>query len=62
MCQAFLPLLKPQGRIVNVASLAGHLKLHSKEAQAKFKNAAESLGNLNDTLKDFEVGLARRFI
>ena len=57
MCQAFLPLLKKQGRIVNVASVAGHLRPHSKEIQAKFKEASKSLNNLDSMLKEFTVSL-----
>jgi len=54
MCDAFLPLLKKGGRIVNVASVAGHLNGYSSSAKDKMKDASTSLGKLNALLEEYE--------
>jgi NAD(P)-dependent dehydrogenase (short-subunit alcohol dehydrogenase family) len=44
VCEAFLPLIKPGGRLVNVASMAGHLRiLPSQVLLQEFASADTSL-------------------
>ncbi|KAK5118435.1 hypothetical protein LTR62_002949 [Meristemomyces frigidus] len=47
MCQTFLPLLSPTGRIVNLSSVASSLKPYSSQIQARFRNPRNSLGDLD---------------
>lgn len=55
MCNSFLPLLKKGGRIVNLASVAGHLRIYSKEVQEKFKDASESVDAVDQLYKEYLV-------
>lgn len=54
MCDAFLPLLKKGGRVVNVASVAGHLNGYSDSAKNKLRDASTSLSNLDSVLREYE--------
>ena len=54
MCDAFLPMIKKGGRIVNVASGAGHLDEYSKEAEQKLQDAATSLSKLDALIEEYE--------
>jgi len=38
MSRAFIPIMQPHGRIVNVSSSAGHLRFVQKHLQEKFSN------------------------
>jgi len=51
-CHAFLPLLKPTGRIVNVASMSGDLKKYSEEVRNRFL-ASKTEADVTSIMKDF---------
>ncbi|EPE33946.1 NAD(P)-binding Rossmann-fold containing protein [Glarea lozoyensis ATCC 20868] len=40
--QTLLPLIRPGGRLVNIASMAGHLSKYSKDIQKSFLSAADT--------------------
>ena len=54
MCDAFLPLITKGGRVVNVASVAGHLNGYSSSAKNKMQDAATSLSKLDALLEEYE--------
>jgi len=55
MCDHFIPLVKKGGRIVNVASVAGHLNGYSADAKKKIQEAASSTSALKDLVSEYEV-------
>lgn len=55
MCDAFLPLLKKGGRLVNVASVAAHLSGYSTDAKAKIEKSATSMSAFNHALDEYLV-------
>lgn len=56
--EAFLPLLKPTGRIVNVASMAGHLSKYSPAIKQRFLNA-QSVEDATQLMQDFASAVSR---
>jgi NAD(P)-dependent dehydrogenase (short-subunit alcohol dehydrogenase family) len=52
-CAAFLPLMRPGGRVVNVASMAGAIKQVSPALQAQFLDPSLSLDALDALLSAF---------
>ena len=54
MCEAFLPLVKSQGRIVNIASVAAHLNGYGKTAEGKIRDSAASLEKVDALLSEYE--------
>lgn len=54
VCHAFLPLLKPTGRIVNVASVVGKLDKYSDEVRDRFVNS-RSEEDVTRIMHDFYV-------
>ncbi|KAH0565109.1 hypothetical protein GP486_001493 [Trichoglossum hirsutum] len=48
----FLPLIKPHGRLVNVASMVGGLSKYSSSIQSRFLSAA-SIADVNSIVEDF---------
>ena len=63
VCDAFFPLLKDGGRVVNVASMAGHLRILRSDALAREFASADStltVGRLRDLtaafVEDVEMG------
>ncbi|XP_056621433.1 carbonyl reductase [NADPH] 1 [Triplophysa dalaica] len=56
MCNVFLPIIKPGGRVVNVSSMMGSMALArcSAELQARFRS--------NDITEEELVGLMERFV
>lgn len=54
MCHAFLPLIRKGGRIVNVASVAGHLKIYPQHVQDQFHKAATSMKEYRNLLTHYE--------
>lgn len=52
-CHAFLPVLKPTGRIVNVASTSGSLKKVSPEVRSRFLNT-KTEDDVTHILQDFQ--------
>jgi NAD(P)-dependent dehydrogenase (short-subunit alcohol dehydrogenase family) len=55
MCEAFVPLIQKGGRVVNVASVAGHLQGYSQDAEQKLKDGAKSLSAINKLVEEYEV-------
>lgn len=51
-CHAFLPLLKPAGRMVNVASMSGKLNKYSDEIRNRFL-ASKTEDDVTSIMKDF---------
>ncbi|KAH5252186.1 hypothetical protein HBI72_147630 [Parastagonospora nodorum] len=52
-CRAFIPLLKPSGRIVNVASTSGSLAKYSPAVRARFLSAT-SESDVSALMRDFQ--------
>ena len=61
MCQTFIPLLAPKGRIVNLSSVASALKLYNEQVQQRFRNPKLSLDDLEDLAQEFQVCLDSEF-
>jgi NAD(P)-dependent dehydrogenase (short-subunit alcohol dehydrogenase family) len=59
MCDNFIPLVKKGGRIVNVASVGGHLNGYSADAKKRIQEAASSTSALKDLVSEYEVRNAR---
>lgn len=55
MCDAFIPLLKPEGRVVNVASVGGHLNGYSADAKKRIQDAAASTSDVISLVGEYEV-------
>ncbi|KAF1834544.1 carbonyl reductase [Decorospora gaudefroyi] len=51
-CHAFLPLLKPTGRLVNVASMVGHLNKYSDDVRTRFLSS-KTEDDVTSIVKDF---------
>lgn len=51
-CHQFLPLLKPTGRLVNVASMSGKLNNYSEEVRNRFL-ASKTEDDVTAIMKDF---------
>ncbi|KAF2446749.1 carbonyl reductase [Karstenula rhodostoma CBS 690.94] len=51
-CHKFVPLLKPEGHIVNLASMSGHLNKYSDDVQKRFL-AAKTESDITSIMKDF---------
>ena len=56
MCQAFLPIMRQNGRIVNVSSVGGTLKNYSADIQERFRNPNKSLQDIEILVQEYEVG------
>ncbi|KAL6710791.1 hypothetical protein ACN47E_007848 [Coniothyrium glycines] len=55
-CHTFLPLLKPSGRIVNVASMSGHLSKYSDEIRHRFLNS-KTEDDVSSIMQDFTAAV-----
>jgi carbonyl reductase 1 len=55
ICRSFIPIMKAQGRIVNLSSLASSLQPYSESNQARFRNPTLSMSNLQQMAAEFEV-------
>jgi NAD(P)-dependent dehydrogenase (short-subunit alcohol dehydrogenase family) len=55
MCDNYIPLVKKGGRIVNVASVGGHLNGYSAEAKKRIQSGASSTSALKDLVSEYEV-------
>lgn len=51
-CHTFLPLVKPSGRLVNVASIAGKLNRYSDEIRNRFL-ASKTEADVTSIMQDF---------
>lgn len=56
--EAFLPLLKPTGRLVNVASMAGHLSKYSPALKRRFLNV-QSVEDATQLMQEFASAVSR---
>ena len=55
MCQAFLPLLKPNGRIVNLSSLASRTNIFSEHIRSRLHAPDLTLEQLEKLATEFEA-------
>ncbi|EMC99149.1 hypothetical protein BAUCODRAFT_393649 [Baudoinia panamericana UAMH 10762] len=55
MCRAFIPLLSPQGRIVNLSSVGSTLKPYSEDVKARFRNADNTVDDLDRIAAEYMV-------
>lgn len=60
MCQAFIPLLSKNGRIVNVSSTGSSLNQYSKEIQQRFRSSSMTLQDLEGMMQEYQVRGHRR--
>lgn len=60
MCQAFIPLLSKNGRIVNVSSTGSSLSGYSKEIQDRFRSSRMTLADLDQMMNEYQVTNAYR--
>ena len=56
MCQAFIPLLKKDGRIVNVSSTGSGLSIYSDKIQRQFRDPRMTLEDLESMMQQYQVG------
>ncbi|KAL9114360.1 MAG: hypothetical protein Q9187_007496, partial [Circinaria calcarea] len=54
MCQAFIPLLKKNGRIVNVSSTGSSLNQYSDKIRQQFRNPKMTLSDLEGMVQNYE--------
>ncbi|KAL8733889.1 MAG: hypothetical protein Q9166_001877 [cf. Caloplaca sp. 2 TL-2023] len=55
MCQTFIPMLRKNGRIVNVSSTGSSLGGYSKEIQERFRSPKMTLQDLEQMMKEYQV-------
>ena len=55
MCQTFIPLLRPAGRIVNVSSTASSLSNYSSSIQSRFRSSTLTLEALETLLSEYQT-------
>ncbi len=58
MCRAFLPLVRPHGRIVNVSGSSGHISILQKNLQEKFQDPDLTEAQLVDLMDQFVKNVA----
>ena len=58
MCRAFLPLVRPHGRIVNVSGSSGHVSILQKKLQEKFQDPDLTAAQLVDLMDQFVKDVA----
>ncbi|MCJ1410277.1 hypothetical protein MMC19_004362 [Ptychographa xylographoides] len=54
MCQTFFPLLKKDGRIVNVSSTASGLSQYSESLQERFRDSKMTLQDLEALMQEYQ--------
>ncbi|KAL8673966.1 MAG: hypothetical protein Q9168_001609 [Polycauliona sp. 1 TL-2023] len=54
MCQTFIPLLKKNGRIVNVSSAGSSLNGYSSKIQQRFRDPNMTLPDLHQMMKEYQ--------
>ena len=55
MCQSFIPLLRKDGRIVNVSSTASSLGEYGDVLQQRFRNPKMTLEELEEMMQEYQV-------
>ena len=58
MCRAFLPLVRPHGRIVNVSGSSGHVSILQNTLQVKFQDPSLTEAQLVDLMDQFKRDVA----
>lgn len=64
MCQAFIPKMKKQGRIINISSTASSLRFYAEDIQERFRSASsiEEVEMLaNEYISSLQEGLKSRW-
>ena len=61
MCQAFLPIMKPEGRIVNVSSASGELRQFGGALQSRFRQPHITLSGVEALAQEYEVSVTMFF-
>ncbi|KAF9875359.1 carbonyl reductase [Colletotrichum karsti] len=56
--RAWIPILKPEGRIINVASIAGSLSKYSSEVKERFQNS-QTVPEVTQLMEDFTAAVER---
>ncbi|KAF2136912.1 uncharacterized protein K452DRAFT_322144 [Aplosporella prunicola CBS 121167] len=59
LCEAFIPLMPPAGRIVNVSSQAGQMKHFHARLHARFLAPDLTLSGLNELVQEYDQAAAR---
>lgn len=54
--QSLLPLIRPKGRLVNVASMSGHLNKYSSAVRSRFLSA-ESVSEITELMENFKASV-----
>lgn len=62
MCQTFIPILRKNGRIVNVSSIGSTLKLYSDDLKKRFRSSELTLQALEDMIVSYQVCCNQRSI
>lgn len=57
MCDSFMPMVKAGGRIVNVASVGGHLNGYSAEIKKRIQGATSSTSDVMELVTEYEVSI-----
>lgn len=55
VCMAFLPMMKPGSRIVNLSSVASSLRPYREDLQERFRNTEMTLADLQALVTEYEV-------
>ncbi len=55
MCQTFLPIMRKNGRIVNVSSANSSLNNYSQNIQDRFRNRNKTLQDIKTLVQEYEV-------
>ncbi len=55
MCQTFLPIMRKNGRIVNVSSANSSLNNYSQNIQDRFRNRNKTLQDIETLVQEYEV-------
>lgn len=56
MCQRFIPILNHKGQIVNVSSVASHLRNYNSEiVKRQFRNPNLILADLEEIMQQYEA-------
>lgn len=55
MCQAFLPIMRKNGRIVNISSANSNLNNYSQNIQDRFRNPNKTLQDIETLVQEYEV-------
>lgn len=57
LCQAFIPIMRPGGRIVNLSSQSGQMRYFSPELRQRFLEPDLTLAHLSDLVAEYKVSV-----